>query len=84
MDAHMDTAAQIRAYIEHTFGKAVGVDDSLLDSGLLDSIGIFELATFLEGTFGIKVEDEAIIPEHFETVALIASFVDKKRASTAA
>ena len=79
----MDTTDQIRAYIEKTFGKAVGVDDSLLDSGLLDSIGIFELTTFLESTFGITVEDEAIIPEHFETVALIANFVNRKKANTA-
>lgn len=80
----MDTTDQIRAYIEKTFGKAVGVDDSLLDSGLLDSIGIFEVATFLESAFGITVEDEAIIPEHFETVALIANFVNRKKANTAA
>ena len=79
----MDTTDQIRAFIEKTFGKAVGVDDSLLDSGLLDSIGIFELTTFLESTFGITVEDEAIIPEHFETVALIANFVNRKKANTA-
>lgn len=80
----MDTTDQIRAFIEKTFGKAVGVDDSLLDSGLLDSIGIFEVATFLESAFGITVEDEAIIPEHFETVALIANFVNRKKANTAA
>ena len=80
----MATIDQIRGYIERTFGKNVGPDDSLLDSGLLDSIGIFELVSFLEDTFGIKIEDESIIPEHFETIALIASFVDKKRAGTAA
>ena len=80
----MDTTDQIRAFIEKTFGKAVGVDDSLLDSGLLDSIGIFEVATFLESAFGITVEDEAIIPEHFETVTLIANFVNRKKANTAA
>ena len=79
----MSTADQIRAYIDRTFGKTVGDGDSLLDSGLLDSVGIFELVTFLEETFSIKVEDEAIIPEHFETVALIAAFVDRKRTGTA-
>lgn len=79
----MATADQIRDYIQRTFGKAVSDGDSLLDSGLLDSVGIFELVTFLEETFGIKIEDEAIIPEHFETVALVASFVEKSSASTA-
>jgi len=76
----MASADQVRAYIERRFGKSVGVDDPLLDSGILDSVGTFELAAFLEETFGIKIEDEAIIPENFETVAVIAAFVDKKRA----
>ena len=80
----MTSADQIRAYIERTFGKSVGLDDSLLDSGLLDSIGIFELVTFLEQTFGIKIADEAIVPEHFETVALVASFVDQTRGNVTA
>ena len=80
----MASTDQIRAYIEHKFGKSVGVNDSLLDSGLLDSIGIFEMVTFLEETFGVKVEDEAIVPEHFETIALIASFVDSLRADAPA
>ena len=79
----MANADQIRDYIERTFSKTVKDSDSLLDSGLLDSVGIFELVTFLEETFGIKIEDEAIVPEHFESVALIAAFVDRKRADTA-
>lgn len=80
----MASTDQIRAYIETKFGKSVGADDSLLDSGLLDSIGIFEMVTFLEETFGVKVEDEAIVPEHFETIALIATFVDSLRADAPA
>lgn len=77
----MATADEIRTYIARTFGKPVGPDDSLLDSGLVDSTGIFELVTFLEENFGIKIEDEEIVPEHFETAAQIAAFVDRKRST---
>lgn len=77
----MATADQVQGYIQRTFGRAVGADDSLLDSGLIDSTGIFELVVFLEETFGIKVDDTEIVPEHFETVAQIAAFVDRKRSS---
>jgi len=77
----MATAEQIRSYIERTHGKTVGNDDSLLDSGILDSVAIFELVSFLEDTFGIKIDDESIIPENFETVTLVAAFVDRKRAA---
>lgn len=75
----MATVDEIRSYIARTFGKTVAAGDSLLDSGLVDSTGIFELVTFLEETFGVKVEDEEIVPEHFETPAQIAAFVDGKR-----
>jgi len=78
----MATTDDIRQYISRTFGKDVGPDDSLLDSGLVDSTGIFELVSFLEETFGIKVEDEEIVPEHFETAAQVAAFVDRKRVGT--
>ena len=42
------------------------------------------MVTFLEETFVVKIEDEAIVPEHFETVALITAFVDKLRANAPA
>ena len=80
----MATVDQIRDYVMRTFGKMVGPDDSLLDSGLVDSAGIFELVNFLEETFAVKIEDEEIVPEHFETSAMVATFIEHKRAGTAA
>ena len=80
----MATVDQIRDYVMRTFGKIVGPDDSLLDSGLVDSAGIFELVNFLEETFAVKIEDEEIVPEHFETSAMVAAFIEHKRAGTAA
>jgi acyl carrier protein len=75
---------QIRDYVARTFGKTVGPDDSLLDSGLVDSTGIFELVAFLEDAFAVKIEDEEIVPEHFETSAMVAAFVERKRSGSAA
>ena len=80
----MSTKEQIRAYLQRAHGKNVGDGDSLLDSGLIDSVGIFELVGFLEETFAIKIDDEQIVPEHFETVAQLAAFVEKTRAGTSA
>jgi len=77
-----DAENRIRNFVTTSFargGAAIGADTSLLDSGLIDSTGIFELVTFLEGEFGIAVADEDIVPEHFETVRQIAAFVDGKR-----
>lgn len=79
----MAAVDQIRDYVARTFGKTVGPDDSLLDSGLVDSTGIFELVGFLEETFAVKIEDEEIVPEHFETTAMVATFVERKRSGSA-
>lgn len=83
----MSTEAKLQEYIEKTFvrekGKQIGTGDSLLDSGLVDSTGVFELVSFIESEFGIKVEDEEILPEHFETIANLAAFISRKRTGSA-
>lgn len=79
----MASADQIRGYLTTKFGPSVSVDGSLLDSGLLDSLGIFELVAFLQDTFGVEVADEDIVPDNFETVAQISSYVDGKLSATA-
>jgi acyl carrier protein len=76
-----DAESRIRSFVTASFargGAAIDVETSLLDSGLIDSTGIFELVSFLEGEFGIQVADEEIVPENFETVRRIATFVDGK------
>jgi acyl carrier protein len=79
----MSTAEKITSFIEKMSldegGTEVTTETSLLDSGLIDSTGILELVSFLESEFGIRVEDEEIVPENFETVTRIAAFVDSKR-----
>ena len=56
----------------------IAVDESLIDSGIMDSTGILELVTFLEERFSIQLEDEELIPENLESVNNIISFLKKK------
>ena len=50
-------------------------EDSLLDSGILDSFGIMTLLSFIEEKFGVDMPAEDIEPENFETVTAIARTV---------
>lgn len=52
--------------------------DNLIESGLIDSLGIQKLLGFLETSFSIEISDEELLPENFETVAAICSFVSRK------
>jgi len=53
---------------------------SLVDSGILDSVGVFTLVGFLEQHFHIEVPDEDLAWSNFDTVAAITRFVESKLA----
>jgi acyl carrier protein len=51
---------------------------SLLAHGILDSTGVLELVTFVEGQFGIAVNDEELVPWNFDSLQALSSFVERK------
>jgi acyl carrier protein len=56
-------------------------EDSLLERQVMDSTGVLELVSFLEETFGVKVEDDELVPENLDSIARIAQFVRQKRSA---
>ena len=66
-----------RAWLEQQ--DSVSDTDSLVDHGVIDSLTMMELIGFLERTYGIQVTDDELIPENFETLSAIASYVGQKR-----
>lgn len=59
----------------------VSDDDSLTASGIIDSLGVFRLVSFLEETFGVRIGDEEIVNDNFESVRTIEKFVSAKLAA---
>ena len=58
---------------------AIGPDTQLLGSlPELDSMAVLVLVHELEEAFGIVVEDEDLSAEIFETLRVLAAFVDRK------
>ena len=76
-------AAIIRDYVVDSFllGVSDGLanDDSLIESGVLDSTGVVEMVTFLEESFGILVDDEDLTSENLDSIERLAGFVQRKR-----
>src|SRR4029079_5664802 len=56
----------------------LGNDTPLLERGILDSLGILNLVSFIEDEWGVTVEDEELIPEHFGTISRIAQLIESK------
>ena len=51
---------------------------SFLERGIIDSTGILELIAFLEETYGIKIEDEEVVPENLDNLHNIDTFLQTK------
>jgi len=73
----------VREFLARELGKDVariGNDESLLESGTIDSVGVMRLVAFLEKTYAITVDDDDLMPENFDTIGAIASFIERRQA----
>jgi len=80
---------EIRAYLDENFlymrpDFILQDDDRLLERGVVDSMGIVEMLTFLDDQFGVKVADDEISEANLGTIGAIARFVTSKLAAAAA
>jgi acyl carrier protein len=57
-------------------------DYPLIERGIVDSLGIMHLVSFVEREYGITVEDEELTPDNFETIGAIAALVRSKGGAT--
>jgi len=77
---HVNT--HIRKFILDKFPLArkqqIKDSDPLLESGVLDSLGVLDLVSFVEQEFSVHVADEELVPENFQTIDRIAAFVESK------
>jgi acyl carrier protein len=76
---------QVREYILDNFLMGLKVNDiqedtSFLDIGIIDSTGVIELISFLEETYGIRVEDEEMVPENLDSLKNVERYVAQKMA----
>jgi D-alanine--poly(phosphoribitol) ligase subunit 2 len=55
-----------------------GADESLFESGLLDSFGLPDLISALEKEFGIQVPDSDLNPRKFDTLERIEEYLDSR------
>ena len=73
---------QIRSFIVGKFpvAKKRGLNDELplLETGIVDSLGVLDVVGFLEQTFHIKIEDDELTPDNFANIRCMAAFVKNK------
>lgn len=76
-----EIAAAVRSFVVENFllgrDNGFGDDDSLLDSGIIDSTGIMQVVAFLEGRFALAIDDDDLTADNLDSVARIAAFVER-------
>jgi acyl carrier protein len=76
----MDQQARILNIVRQVAGKAVNPspEESLFESGLLDSFSLTDLVSALEAEFKISVPDSDLNPRKFDSIARIQAYLEKK------
>lgn len=79
----MDSKAQIKEFILTELVKDkehadLADADPLIETGIIDSLGIMKLIGFLEDNLSIQVADNELIPENFSSLNAINSLVSSK------
>ena len=77
----MDTRRTLLSFLESTAKDADDVDlehDSLVEEGVIDSVSIMKLVDYIEQTFSVKIGDDDLVPENFDTLDDITQLVQTK------
>ena len=74
---------EVKQYVLDNFIMGASIqelqdDDSFMAGHIIDSTGILELTSFLEQAFGIKVEDEELVPDNLDSLNCIEQYVQRK------
>ena len=79
----MDIEARIRRFVAETLlfsgdGFDHSDDASFLESGMIDSLGVMDLVTFVQSSFGVAVDPAEITPDNFDSVNKLAGYIRRK------
>jgi acyl carrier protein len=78
----MNTSDSIRDFIageilHGTLTTPLNDQDALIESGIIDSMGVMTLLAFLEEKFSIQIPGDELLPENFASISTITSLVDR-------
>lgn len=75
--------ARIRSHLAHEFlfqdDLPLASDESLLDAGVLDSLGVMELVAFLQEEFAVTIGQHEMVRANLETVEALTGLVLRHR-----
>jgi acyl carrier protein len=84
----MEAGGKLERFVLDTLPSArrrgsIDPDEDLLGSGVIDSVGLMEVVSFVEEEYGIEVGDQDLVADNFRSLQSIRRFVELKRAAGA-
>ena len=78
----MNTNDKIREFISSeilhgTLPIPLTDQDPLIETGIIDSLGVMSLLAFLENNFSIQMPGDELVPENFESISAITAMVER-------
>lgn len=78
-----DLRTTLRQYILQNFlftedPTVLDDNESLMQRGIIDSVGALEIALFIEQTFGFSVKEDEMLPENLDSVTQLTRFVESR------
>ncbi|MFN7996878.1 MAG: acyl carrier protein [Bryobacteraceae bacterium] len=76
----MNRQAKIIEIVEKLSAKPVriGPEESLFDSGLLDSFALPDMVSALEKEFSVSIPDSDLTPRKFDSIARIEAYIESR------
>jgi acyl carrier protein len=76
----MDRQTQIVEIVKRVAGKPIdpAPEESLFESGALDSFILADLVTAIEKEFGLKIPDADLTPRKFDSVSRIEAYLQSR------
>jgi acyl carrier protein len=62
-------------------GLTLNPETSFLSNNVLDSLSFLHLVTFLEEQYGVKIDEDDMSPDNFESAQTVADLVERMRAA---
>ena len=75
-------AVKLKEYVKNaSFSDLKEISNDLLifKEGILDSMGLVSLISFLEEEFSIKISDADMIEENFESINALTDFIENRK-----
>jgi acyl carrier protein len=78
----MDVSANLKTFIAQTYlkdpSRAIGDDQPLLSSGIIDSFGLVDLSLFIETEFGLVLDPSDFSVDQTDTVRQLSALIRRR------